>query len=473
MAETSSPSIAVVGGGITGLSAAHALTRAGARVRLFEANDRVGGPVHSTREGEWLIESGPNSLQEASPAVTALITELGLDADRVSAQPEAKNRYILRDSRPVAAPTSPPGLFASKLFGLGTKLRVLTELTKRPRFRRIDISLAAFARAHFGSELVDYGIDPFVSGVYAGDAEKLSARHAFPSLWKMEREHGSLIRGQIAAAKARRAASGRSGPPPIISFREGLGQLPDALAASLPADTMELGSRVETLFPGEKWQLVWSRDGQTHNETFDRIILTLPAAGLARLAVGSLGERPLAALSEIVYPSVAALFLGYRRDQVRHALDGFGLLVPSRERRHVLGILFSSSLFLGRAPAGHVALTVMLGGSRRPDLGQAELDQILPLVRQELAELLGVTGDPVFVRHQRWPRAIPQYNLGYERFLEVMTATELRHAGLLIGGHVRDGIALPNCLAAGQTLAARALADEGGLFTLPAATSRP
>ena len=454
---SSSLSIAVIGGGVTGLTAAYRLHQAGAKVRLFEASSRVGGPVHSIREGEWLIESGPNSIQENSVALTKLITELGLDPVRSAARPEAKNRYILRNATPMAAPASPPSLFSSKLFSAGAKFRLFAEVLKRPKLRPADISFADFIRDHFGDEIVDYGVNPFVSGIYAGDPEALSARHAFPSLWQIERETGSLIRGQIKAAKAKRQRGEVTGPPPIISFRDGLGMLPTALMEKLPADAVELNARVKSLTPGSQWSVSWQRGSDSHVDTFDRVLLAIPAAAMAQLAVGSLGERPLAELADITYPAVASLFLGYRRDQVTHPLDGFGMLVPQKEHRQILGVLFSSSLFELRAPADHVGLTIMFGGVHRQDLGEAPLATLQSIASRELSELLGVSGDPVFARSHNWPRAIPQYNLGYGHFLEAMTRCESQNPGLLIGGHVRDGIALTACIAAGEKLATRAL----------------
>ncbi|MCC5022982.1 MAG: protoporphyrinogen oxidase [Candidatus Synoicihabitans palmerolidicus] len=453
-----SPSIAIVGGGATGLSAAYHLTQAGTQVRVFEASNRLGGAVKSERHGEWMVEAGPNSLQESSPELTALIRDLGLDSFRCAALPAAKNRYILRGGLPVAAPASPPALFKSPLFSFGAKLRLFAEILKRPRIRPADISLADFVRSHFGDELVDYGLNPFVSGVYAGDAEKLSAKHAFPSLWKIERETGSIIRGQIKAAKAKRSRGETSGPPAIISFQEGLGMIPAALASHLPAGSLEQRTLVKCLIHGASgWNLMWGRDGQTYTETVDRVLLALPARPLARLTIGSLGERPLAPLVDIAYPPVSSLFLGFRREQVTHPLDGFGVLMPQVEHRQVLGILFSSSLFAHRAPDGHVGLTVMMGGVRRPDLGTASLDELLPVALRELSEILGVSGEPVFTQLHQWPHAIPQYNLGYGQYLRTMEDCERLNPGLLIGGHVRDGISLPNCLSAGHKLARRAL----------------
>ncbi|MBC8038936.1 MAG: protoporphyrinogen oxidase [Opitutaceae bacterium] len=454
--------IAIIGGGITGLAAAHRLARQGIPFRLFEASPRLGGNIRTERDPSgWLLEAGPNSLQ-LTPALAALLAELGLTA--VTASPAAKNRYIVRNGRAVAAPASPPALLTSRLFTLAAKLRLLGDLFHRPRQRPADMSLADFIASHVGRELVDYGLRPFVSGVYAGDAHKLSARHSFPSLWEAERTHGSLIRAQIAAAKAKRARGEPSGPPPIFSFADGLETLARALAASLPPGSVELNAHVTSLVPGPPWKVIWHPAASDsplpapRSELFQSVILALPSAALAALPIGVQGEHPLADLSHVEYPPVSSLFLGYKREQVTHPLDGFGMLVPPAEQRSILGVLFNSTLFPNRAPAGHVSLTVMTGGALRPDLARLDDDTLLAFVQRELSELLGVQGEPVFVRRNFWPHAIPQYNLGYERFLDLMTLVESSHPGLLIGGHIRDGISVPNCLAAGEKLAARATA---------------
>jgi protoporphyrinogen/coproporphyrinogen III oxidase len=207
------------------------------------------------------------------------------------------------------------------------------------------------------------------------------------------------------------------------------------------------------LVPGPTWSVIWNRDATTVTEKFDAVIAALPAPALAQLRFGMLGERPLASLDGLEHPPVSSLFLGYRRDQVSHALDGFGVLVPQVEHRSVLGILFSSSLFPGRAPDGRVALTVLVGGTRNPDLARLNTDKLLATIETDLRHLLGVHGAPAFVRHTFWPRAIPQYNLGFDGFLETMTSAERTYPGFFVGGQARDGISLPSCIAAGNRLA--------------------
>ncbi len=452
---SSNRSVAVLGAGATGLSAAYHLSRRGFRVRVFEASERVGGAVRTEQIGGWLIESGPNSMLAGDPALRALIADLGLTGEQVDANAAARNRYIVRGGKPVAAPLSPPSFLKTPLFSFGAKLRLFGELFCRRRVRPADISLEDFIAAHFGRELVDYGLNPFVGGVYAGNPKNLSARHSFPQLWELEQQHGSIIRGQIAAAKARKASGKPKPKGGIMSFRDGLATLPRALAARLPAGSVVLNARIEALVPGQPWSVVWQGSDGTQTEQFDGVVSALPAPALAQLRFGTLAERPLASLDAIEHPPVASLFLGYRRDQVAHPLDGFGVLVPAIEQRSVLGILFSSSLFPGRAPEGHVALTVMVGGARQPDLARLPADKLLQAVDRDLRELLGVSGAPVFQRHTFWPKAIPQYNLGYDRFLEAMAVTEKTHPGFYIGGQARDGIALPACLAAGEKLAGR------------------
>lgn len=460
MANSSSKkSIAVLGAGATGLTAAHRLNRLGHGVRVFEQAGRVGGAIRTEITDGWLIEGGPNSLLAGEPALTTLLDELGLAATKLEASKAAKKRFIVRRGRALAAPMSPPAFLSTPLFSPFAKIRLFGELLVRPRVRTSDVSLAEFVAGHFGQEFVDYALNPFVGGIYAGNPARLSTRHAFPKLWEFEQKSGSIIRGQIAAAKARKASGAPKPPSGIFSFQNGLQTLTDALAAQLPAGAIALNTTLDSIVRSEdKWSVIWHDAGGTHTQTFDAIVVALPAHALAQLRLGPHGERPLAALAGVEHPPVSSLFLGYRREQVAHPLDGFGVLSPELERLAVLGVLFSSSMFPNRAPAGHVALTVMVGGTRRPELAALPTDKLIAAVQPDLAQLLGVTGAPTFVRHAFWPRAIPQYNLGYEQFLGAMTAAERAHPGLFIGGQARDGIAVPACLAAGEKLAQRVLA---------------
>lgn len=447
-------SIAVIGGGLTGLVAAWTLNRSGHRVTVLERDTEPGGAMGSTGEEGWLYEKGPNSLQETDE-VRDLIRALSLEGERQVANPTSRNRYILRDGRLVALPLSPPALLRSPLFSLRARLGVLLELLNRPRVRTTDISVAGFFSSHFGSEIVDYALDPFIAGIYAGDASKLSARYAFPRLWQIERDHGSLLRGFRAQAKQKKTAGAASGPPPIISFRQGLQALPRALAQALPAECIRYSATVSSLIPGKPWKVLWSEQSAVQSAEFDAVILAIPAPALGQLVFGTLGERPLASLDHLPSPPVSSLFLGFKRSQVQHPLDGFGFLVPSREGRSVLGVLFSSSLFPNRAPQDCVALNVFVGGTRQPDLARLDTDQLIDRVMPDLRELLGISGEPIFRHHQFWPKAIPQYNLGHDRFLEPLTQCENRFSRLFIAGNARDGISLPDCIRSGLKAASR------------------
>ena len=454
--EPNSKPVAVLGGGATGLAAAYKLVRLGRRVRLFEASPRLGGAVHSERSDGWLVEAGPNTILENHRDIFSLVTELGLDGECVAASPAAKNRYIVRDGQLHPVPTSPLALWRTPLFSGPSKRRLFTELLAKPQERANDISLADFVASHFGQEIVDYALNPFIGGVYAGDPAMLSTRHTFPQLLEGEQSHGSLIRGQLAQAKARRERGEPKGR--IVSFRNGLQTLTDALAHALPAGAVELEAKVVNLSTalGAPWRVTWTRGGASYVEEFGAVVIALPAAALSKLTFGLDAHRPLTVLEEVVHPPVTSLFLGFRREQVRHPLDGFGALIPKVEKRKLLGVLFSSSLFPGRAPDGHVALTAMVGGSTNPDMAALPPDELRAHVLAELRELLVIAGDPVFHRLNVWPRAIPQYNLGYERYLDEIATREQMYGGLFIGGQTRDGIALPNCLRAGLTLGEKA-----------------
>ncbi|MDI1249610.1 MAG: protoporphyrinogen oxidase, partial [Lacunisphaera sp.] len=280
--------IAIVGAGITGLTAAFRLHQQGHAVTVFERNAQPGGSVRTLRENGYLIEAGPNSLQYGAPELQAVVKELDLEKVMLTAGPAGKKRFIVRGGKFQPVPAGPGPFFSTSLFSFGTKVRIFAELLKRPRIRTTDLSLAELVRSHFNQELVDYAVNPLIAGIYAGDPEKLSVKHAFNMLWQAERSHGSLLRGMIALVKAKKAR-GESGVSPIVSFPGGLQQLTDTLAARLPAGALRLNASVETIIPGRPHRLVCKRDGESCSGEFDAVILAVPASGLAQLTFGALG----------------------------------------------------------------------------------------------------------------------------------------------------------------------------------------
>ncbi len=453
------PAVAVVGAGLAGLAAAWRLSRAGARVRVFEASERAGGVVRTARADGWLAEEGPNSMADPPPAVRGLLREAGLEARLVPTGPAARRRYVVRGGRPLPVPLSPLQLLFSPLFSLSGRLRVLREPWAAPG-GGAEESVAALARRRFGQEVLDYAVEPFVGGIFAGDAERLSARHAFPRLVAMEERHGSLLRAAVAAARERRAAGAAPGPA-SFSFAEGMEELPRALAAGLE-DAPRTGSPVRAVRrTGAGWEV--SAEGAGGAEVFDAVVLAVAAHQLPELELEGAEAAALRALGEIHHAPIAVAALGFRRDDVAHPLDGFGVLVPKVERRRVLGVLFTSTLFPGRAPEGHVLLTVFLGGDRSPELTLLPADEREAIIREELAALLGVRGEPVFRHHAAWPRAIPQYGLGYGDVKARMDALERAASGLHLAGSYRAGVSVGDTLASGLAAADAVLARVGAL----------
>ncbi len=448
--------VAVLGGGVTGLTAAWRLRQGGHEVRLLEASARLGGSVRTEAREGWLVEAGPNALQE-SPEIASLLGELGLVEQRIIAAPAAKNRYLVRKGKLVAlpAPSDVAGLVATPLLSFGSKLKVTSEVARSPHSRSEDVSVADLVRDHFGSEILERFVQPLVGGIYAGDAERLSTQYAFPKIWEAERTSGSLVRAGLEASKRRKALG--LAPSSMVSFRDGLQTIPDALAARLGEKSVLLNTEAVALAPapGGGWRLTWNGERGEGSGHFDRVVAALPSWALARLRIGAAGGCPLAGVAAIDHPPVATVFLGFTREQVAHPLDGFGALLPASENRSILGVIFSSSLFPGRAPDGHVALTAFAGGVLQADIALLPKKDLVARVLGDLRDLLGVTGEPAFARHTLWKRAIPQYDLGHGHHLEAFDHCERDHPGLLIGGNSRFGISLPDCILAGAALAER------------------
>lgn len=445
--------VAVIGAGVTGLTAAYRLRQRGVRVVLYEASDRIGGAVKSERRGGYLAELGPNSLSPPSPAVDGLLDELGLESRKVSASPLARHRYIVRRGRLVRLPTTPAELLTSRLLSNSAKLAIFGEPLIEAGDSPVDESVAAFVRRRFNQEVLDYIANPFVAGTFGGDPEQLSIRHAIPQLQVLERAHGSVMKAYMKTMKARRetgaAISGARGP---VSFQDGLQEIPDAFGRELKAD-VRLRSPVTQLRGSTRGWTVGAAFQAA--ELYDAVIYAAPAYALDDIDLDFPGGERLSTLSSIVHPPIAVLALGFRREQVAHPLDGFGLLVPEVERRRVLGVIFSSSLFPDRAPEGHVLLTVFVGGTRDPDFVQTDTQTLTARVLDDLRGLLGTRDEPTFRAVQVWPKAIPQYVLGYGRFKDIADQMERSNPGLLLAGTYRDGVSLGDAIGSGERAALR------------------
>ncbi len=451
--ETPRKRIVVIGAGVTGLTAAHALEGAGHQVLVLERADRPGGVIRSVRRDGWLVETGPNTLLVNEPRMLEFFERLGLGPRLLEAPADARRRYLVRGGRPIAAPTGPLSFLASPLLGPGAKLRLLCEPLVRRARPGAEESVAAFTRRRLGAEALAQLVDPFVGGIHAGDPETLSIRHAFPTLHRHDREHGSLVLGALAAAQARRRAGRARFGARSISFRGGLQALIDALVHEV-GDRLETRATITALEPGAPWRIRWrGADDREQVVEADAVVAAVPAHAAARLPFPLAQAAALAGLDGLDHPPVTALALGFRREQIAHPLDGYGMLVPAREGMRILGTLFSSSLFPDRAPPGGALLSTFVGGSRRPDLARLPEPELVRVVLEDLATLLGVRGDPVFVHRTAWERAIPQYGLDHDRFLAVVAAAEAGMPGLHIGGPIRDGISVGDCLRAGWRLA--------------------
>jgi oxygen-dependent protoporphyrinogen oxidase len=449
-------SVGIIGAGITGLTAGFELQKAGIPFTIYEGSDRVGGPIQSVREGKYLAECGPNTILETSPAISEMIRELGLESRRIYSDPAAHNRYVARGGRPVALPTSALRFIRTPLFSTKAKLRLALEPFLDRSDAAIEESVAEFVVRRLGAEFLDYAINPMVGGVYAGDPALLSVKHAFPKLHALEQRYGSLIRGQIFGARERkRSGSVSKQNAPKFSFDEGLEVLTLALHRRMQ-DSICLRHKISSLRKtAQGWTVCAKANGKEVSDQHGAIILAVAAHDIARLNIDGVELPSLAPLDDVYYPPVASVVLGFRREDVAHPLDGFGVLVPEAEGMSILGTIFSSSLFAGRAPEGHVTLTSYLGGARAPELASCSEATLLDNTLRDLKQLLGVNGAPTYRHTFVFKKAIPQYNVGFGRFKDLMTQIERSAHGVLIGGHCRNGISLGDSIASGRDLAVR------------------
>lgn len=460
----SKPQTIVIGAGITGLSAAWHLDRVGLPVSVLEASDRPGGAIQTVRESGYLVEMGPNTLMVDEPSVERFLENAVPKESIQYANKEANKRFIVRDGKPHAIPTSPLGALSTKLWPKRAMLRVLKELFLPPYSGEKEESLADFVRRRLGQTMLDYAINPFVAGVYAGDPETLSVKYGFPKLYNLEQNYGgSLLRGS-RKLKKERASAGESHQAYMVSFPRGLSYLPETLADSLDKPVSYHASVSSIRRKADRRIAVeYNQNGETFQLEADTLILALPGPALVNLPFDEGIHGDLELLGEIDYPPVTSVALAFPKSSVEHPLDGFGMLVPEVEKRQILGTLFSSTLFPGRAPEDQVLLTTFIGGTRQPDNARLGDSAITDLILKELRSLLGIRGDPVYTSIRRWPRAIPQYKIGYGKYLQAMEAFEKDNPAIVIAGQVRDGISLAKCIRGGLHAGETAQAFSHGI----------
>lgn len=438
----------IVGAGISGLVAAWRLKQAGRDVLVVDASDRPGGVIRTREVDGFLFEQGPNSVRMTDD-LEALARELGIEEEIVYGEPRAP-RYLFHGGRLVTAPMGPASLLKTPLLSKRAKLRVLGEpLARRAPRDESEPTIEAFITRRLGREVHDVLVSAFISGVYAGDTSRLSAEAVFPKLVEMEREHGSLARGAIAAFRARKREPGprpKRRPLTIASFASGLGRLPERLGEAL-GEALALNAPVEAIErAGDRFVV---HAGGEAREAREVVVAT--DAGAASRLLAPLSPRAAELLDAIEHPPLASVTLAYERDEVAHDCTGFGFLAPRGEGLRTLGGIFPSSLFPGRAPDGWRSFTCFIGGATDPGVAALDDDAIVEQVAADLERAVGATGEPRVLAVARWPRAIPQYTLGHTgRIAEV--EREAATAGVRLLGNYLHGVSVGDCVAAAAAI---------------------
>ena len=452
--------VVIIGGGISGLSAAYHLAKAGVPSTLVERRPRLGGVIQTECVEGCLVEAGPDSFLSAKPWAMDLIRELGLAGEVIASNDHLRTTYIrkrgrlvpLPDGLMLMVPTRILPMVTTPLLGWPTKIRMGLECFRRPVVAPpVDRSVADFIRAHYGQEAVDYLAEPLLAGVYGGDPERLSVTSVLPLFAELEQKYGSLSRGVLSARRSR--PRGAPAPPLFQTLKSGLGSLIQKLAESCSARLTVLHDEALEIRRAEGRFEVQLAGGALEA---DDLILACQADEAGRLL--ALLDPDLAQdLAAIPYNSSVTISLGYRREEFDGRMHGFGFLIPRRERKRLVACTFVGTKFPYRTPPDKVMLRCFLGGAEERALHESD-ETVVADVRAELREILGLTAQPVFTRVHRWPRSMAQYTVGHRRRIERIEERRKAIPGLELAGNAYTGIGVPDCARMGKQAAERILA---------------
>ncbi len=477
--------VLIVGGGISGLTAAYWLHKNGLDVTVLEKEARAGGSIRTVRNHSYLRECGPNSTLDLYKEADDLCESLGLSAEKIYGDEDAKNRYVVRDGRLRPLPMGPLQFLSTDLWTIKGKLRLMCE----PFIQKFDgtreESIAEFVIRRTGQEFLDYAIDPFVTGVFAGDPYQLSFQSCFPKMYSLEKDHGGLLKGALFGKK-------KKGEPKrkmrLFSFRDGLETLPSAIRKLLGdrfiggcnvlsvkktdggfeviAEPPSLASGTGRAEPsGTELNSVPNKIpspsgggiGRGSVFTADTVVIATPAWATARL-LQPISDIISAHLMQIKYVPVVIVFTGFDKTHIKQKLDGFGFLVPRKEARergyNILGSIWSSAIFRGRAPEGKAAFTTMLGGARDSEILKYSDRELLEMALRDLRFILGIEAKPHFVQIVRHTMAIPQYTVGHQSHIEAVQENIKGIPGLYLAGNYMNGVSVGHCIAEATKLTA-------------------
>ncbi len=439
------PTINILGAGISGLTTAFWLTEEGYNVNIFELKSQPGGAMETLRENDYLVDFGPNSGLETTPLIRKIVKEIGLDNEMVYANENANRRYILRNETLHALPMNPVSFLKTKLFSAKAKARLFKEPFVGKSEDGYYQSISEFVTRRLGKEFLDYAIDPFVAGVFAGDPGNLSVKSAFPKLYRLEEVYGGLIKGMIKGSRERKQRDEHSKQDAkMFTFINGMQTFPKALADKI--NKVNYNTKIISITKtAGSYELLVNQNGDSKSYKTDLILSTLPAYETGTI-LNNLDPATAKKLNSIYYPPVLVLYVGYKKENIGRDLDGFGFLIPSKEKKKFLGAIWSSVIFPNRSGENEATFTLFVGGARSPELFNDDEDKLIDEVLKEFTGIMQIKGAPVYLRKKMWKRAIPQYNLGYIEFENAFEEFEKKNPGLFLSGNYRGGISVGDCV---------------------------
>lgn len=451
--------VVIVGGGISGLSTAYYLAKAGIASTLVERAPRLGGVIQTEVVNGCVLEEGPDSFLAAKPAALELIRDVGLASDVIGSNDHLRVTYIwkggrllpLPDGLMMMVPTKFAPLLSSSLLGWGTKIRMGLEFFRRPSNGvRRDRTVSEFIEDHYGREAVDYLAEPLLSGVYGGSPDRLSVSSVLTRFVELEGRYGSLTRGVLAS---RRASGPKSqGTPLFRTLKGGLAHLTSLLEERIRESTRVVHGTAETARRGPEGGWRVRVDGDWCEA--DHLVLATPAWQAGAL-LGETGAALASLLSGVEYSSSMTLALGYDKAALGHDLRGFGFLVPARERRRLVACTWVGTKFSHRVPEGQAVLRCFLGGASDEGVLDESDESVVQTVLGELREIMGISAKPAFYRIARWRKSMAQYTVGHEDRVRRIEERLREHAGLYLAGNAYHGIGIPDCVKMGREAAAR------------------